>query len=121
VPWEWWARYEATVNHAFAKFALWSLCPYDRRITSAEVLDDVAQTHRYLATPDGRHVVNERYTDPAVFLGQSRSAGGPAGSLPAGDRLGGPVRVRCPQGRARRRPAHAAQRGRGGGSGDRGK
>jgi anti-sigma regulatory factor (Ser/Thr protein kinase) len=74
VPWEWWARYEATVNHAFANFPLWSLCPYDRRITSAEVLDDVAQTHPYLATPDGRHVVNERYTDPAVFLSQPRSA-----------------------------------------------
>ena len=74
VPWDWWARYEATVNHAFAGFPLWALCPYDCRITSAAVLGDVAQTHPYLATPDGRHVINERYTDPAVFLAQPRSA-----------------------------------------------
>ncbi|HYZ38289.1 MAG TPA: anti-sigma factor RsbA family regulatory protein [Pseudonocardiaceae bacterium] len=73
VPWDWWARYEATVNHAFAEFPLWALCPYDRRITSDEVLDDVARTHPYLVTPDGRHVVNDRYTDPAVFLTQPRS------------------------------------------------
>ncbi|MBV9139917.1 MAG: MEDS domain-containing protein [Pseudonocardiales bacterium] len=73
VPWPWWARYEATVNHAFARFPLWALCPYDRRITSEEVLDDVAQTHPYLATPDGHHVINDRYTDPVVFLTQPRS------------------------------------------------
>ena len=73
MPWEWWARYEATVNHAFAEFPLWALCPYDLRITSAEVLDDVVKTHPYLATADGRHVANERYTDPAVFLTQPRS------------------------------------------------
>jgi anti-sigma regulatory factor (Ser/Thr protein kinase) len=73
VPWEWWARYEATVNHAFAGFPLWALCPYDRRITSDEVIEDVIQTHPYLATSDGRHVVNERYTDPVAFLAQGRS------------------------------------------------
>jgi anti-sigma regulatory factor (Ser/Thr protein kinase) len=73
VPWEWWARYEATVNYAFARFPLWALCPYDRRITSDEVVEDVIQTHPYLATSDGRHVVNERYTDPVAFLAQGRS------------------------------------------------
>jgi anti-sigma regulatory factor (Ser/Thr protein kinase) len=73
VPWEWWARYEATVNHVFADCPLWALCPYDSRITSAAVLDDVVKTHPYLATPDGRHVANDRYTDPAVFLTQPRS------------------------------------------------
>lgn len=73
VPWEWWARYEATINHALARFPLWALCPYDRRITSDEVLEDVVQTHPYLATPDGGHVVNERYIDPVAFLAQGRS------------------------------------------------
>jgi anti-sigma regulatory factor (Ser/Thr protein kinase) len=72
VPWEWWARYEATVNHAFDEFPLWALCPYDSRITSSEVLDDVAQTHPYLATADGRHIRNDRYTHPEVFLTQPR-------------------------------------------------
>jgi hypothetical protein len=37
------------------------------------VLDDVAQTHPYLAIPDGRHVINDRYTDPAAFLTRPRS------------------------------------------------
>ncbi|MDQ3762769.1 MAG: sensor histidine kinase [Actinomycetota bacterium] len=73
MPWEWWARYEAAVNHAFNGFPLWGLCPYDTRITSDRVLDDVARTHPYLATTDGRHVVNDRYIDPAVFLSQPRS------------------------------------------------
>jgi anti-sigma regulatory factor (Ser/Thr protein kinase) len=73
VPWEWWARYEATVNHAFARFPLWALCPYDRRVTPAEVLSDVAQTHPYLASSDGRRVINDRYTDPRAFLAQGRS------------------------------------------------
>jgi anti-sigma regulatory factor (Ser/Thr protein kinase) len=73
VPWEWWARYEATVIHAFDEFPLWALCPYDIRITSDEVLDDVARTHPYVATADGRHVVNDRYTRPEVFLTQPRS------------------------------------------------
>jgi len=72
VPWEWWARYEATVNHAFDEFPLWALCPYDSRITCSEVLDDVARTHPYLATADGRHVLNDRYTRPEVFLTQPR-------------------------------------------------
>jgi hypothetical protein len=73
VPWEWWARYEATVIHAFDEFPLWALCPYDIRITSDEVLDDVARTHPYVATADGRLVVNDRYTRPEVFLTQPRS------------------------------------------------
>jgi anti-sigma regulatory factor (Ser/Thr protein kinase) len=72
LPWEWWARYEATVNHAFDAFPLWALCPYDSRMTSSEVLDDVARTHPYLATNDGRHVLNDRYTRPEVFLTQPR-------------------------------------------------
>ena len=72
VPWDWWARYEATVNHAFDEFPLWALCLYDSRIASSEVLDDVAQTHPYLVTTDGRHVLNDRYTRPEVFLSQPR-------------------------------------------------
>jgi anti-sigma regulatory factor (Ser/Thr protein kinase) len=73
VPWECWARYEAAINHAFGEFPLWGLCPYDTRITPEHVLDDVARTHPYLATADGGHVTNDRYTDPAVFLALPRS------------------------------------------------
>ncbi len=73
-PWEWWARYEAVVNHAFAEFPLWGLCVYDTRTTPGYVLDDVLATHPYLATADGGHVVNDRYTDPAAFLTRPRSS-----------------------------------------------
>jgi hypothetical protein len=38
MPWEWWARYEATINHAFDQSPLWVLCLYDLRITSGDVL-----------------------------------------------------------------------------------
>jgi anti-sigma regulatory factor (Ser/Thr protein kinase) len=72
VPWEWWARFESAVNHALSQLPLWALCPYDRRITPDEVLDDVAQTHPYLVTTDGRRIVNDRYIDPAVFLTHPR-------------------------------------------------
>jgi anti-sigma regulatory factor (Ser/Thr protein kinase) len=71
-PWQWWARYEATVNHAFDKAPLWALCPYDMRITPNEVLDDVARTHPYMANVDGRHTINDRYIRPEVFLTQPR-------------------------------------------------
>jgi hypothetical protein len=66
-PWDGWARYEAAINRAYAKFPLWGLCAYDTRITPGPVLDDVARTHPHLATAAGRWV-NPRYQDPAEFL-----------------------------------------------------
>jgi anti-sigma regulatory factor (Ser/Thr protein kinase) len=68
VPWEWWARYEAAVNHALADLPLWGICPYDTRTTPETVLAEVALTHPHVATPDGRHHANERFEDPADFL-----------------------------------------------------
>jgi anti-sigma regulatory factor (Ser/Thr protein kinase) len=67
-PWEWWARYEATANHAFAAFPVWGLCPYDLRRTSAAVLEDVTRSHPYLVGAAGAHRGNPRYRDPAQFL-----------------------------------------------------
>ncbi|GAB2809074.1 sensor histidine kinase [Lentzea nigeriaca] len=58
VPWDWWGRYEHAVNQAFAEFPLWGLCPYDTRITPADVLADVARTHEYVATTAGDHLPN---------------------------------------------------------------
>ncbi|MBV9649551.1 MAG: sensor histidine kinase [Pseudonocardiales bacterium] len=72
MPWEWWARYEATINHAFDQSPLWVLCLYDLRITSGDVLNDVTQTHPYLMTADGRRTVNNRYLCPEVFLTRAR-------------------------------------------------
>jgi len=68
MPWDWWARYEAAANVAYADFPAWGLCPYDTRITPDEVLADVERTHPRVATPDGQHLDNNRYEEPASFL-----------------------------------------------------
>jgi anti-sigma regulatory factor (Ser/Thr protein kinase) len=75
MPWEAWARYEATVNHAYDEFPLWGLCPYDTRTTPADLLVDVMATHPYTATPDGQHLANVRFEDPARFLARRSPAG----------------------------------------------
>ncbi|WP_308190298.1 sensor histidine kinase [Amycolatopsis sp. GM8] len=72
-PWDWWARYEAVVNHAYDDFPLWGLCPYDTRSTPEHAVADVLCTHPWLATRDG-HVYNEDYRDPVSFLGSWRDA-----------------------------------------------
>jgi anti-sigma regulatory factor (Ser/Thr protein kinase) len=72
--WDWWARYEATVNHAFDDFPLWGLCPYDTRITPDSVLDDVARTHPHIVSADGEHRPNAGFEDPAGFLRHLDSA-----------------------------------------------
>lgn len=68
LSWEWWARYEAAINHAFDEFPLWGVCSYDTRLAPAEVLADVARTHPHVATADGQHLPNSRFEDPAEFL-----------------------------------------------------
>lgn len=67
-PWEWWARYEAAINHAYAELPLWNLCPYDLRITPDPVVEDVARTHPWLTADDGSHASNPRFEDPRAFL-----------------------------------------------------
>jgi len=68
VPWEAWSCYEAAVNHVLAEHPLWGLCPYDTRTAPDDVLLDACRTHPYVATPDGRHHVNELYEEPTRFL-----------------------------------------------------
>jgi anti-sigma regulatory factor (Ser/Thr protein kinase) len=70
--WDWWARYESTINHAYDDFPLWSMCAYDTRITPAPVLQDVARTHPRVATPDGRHLPSAPYTEPTAYLSEDR-------------------------------------------------
>ncbi|BCL17886.1 sensor histidine kinase [Micromonospora sagamiensis] len=70
--WDWWARYESAINHAYDEFPLWSMCAYDRRVTPAPVLADVLRTHPRVALPDGRHLPSETYTDPLVYLTEPR-------------------------------------------------
>lgn len=74
-PWEWWARYEATINHIFADVPLWAVCAYDTRTTPAGVLADVARTHPHLANPAGEPVANARFEDPRSFLTRSPACG----------------------------------------------
>ncbi|WP_447002139.1 anti-sigma factor RsbA family regulatory protein [Saccharothrix isguenensis] len=71
--WDWWARYEAAVNHIYDEFPLRSMCGYDTRDTPRHVLDDVARTHPFVATADGRHLTNDRYVEPRSFLTASRT------------------------------------------------
>lgn len=61
VPWDWWARYEAAVNVAFAEFPMWGLCPYDTRTAPASVLDQVRRSHPHVATAGG-DLVNPDYS-----------------------------------------------------------
>jgi anti-sigma regulatory factor (Ser/Thr protein kinase) len=70
--WDWWARYESAINHAYDDFPLWSMCAYDTRITPAPVLHDVARTHPRAARPDGSHPLSERYTEPLAYLSEPR-------------------------------------------------
>jgi anti-sigma regulatory factor (Ser/Thr protein kinase) len=70
--WDWWARYESAINHAYDDFPLWSMCAYDTRRTPPDVLDDVARTHPRSALPDGQHVPSSAYTPPAAYLTEPR-------------------------------------------------
>ena len=71
--WDWWARYESAVNHAFDGFPLWTMCAYDTRVTPEPVLEDVLRTHPRTACPGGGHVPSDRYTVPAEFLMEPRT------------------------------------------------
>ncbi|MFE9957625.1 anti-sigma factor RsbA family regulatory protein [Micromonospora sp. NPDC005299] len=70
--WDWWARYESAINHAYDDFPLWSMCAYDARSTPSRVLADVARTHPRVALPDGSHVPTDVYTEPASYLAEHR-------------------------------------------------
>jgi len=70
--WDWWARYESAVNHAYGEFPLRSMCAYDTRTTPRHVLDDVARTHPFVATAGGGHHTNTGYVDPLSFLTDPR-------------------------------------------------
>ncbi|NES14874.1 MULTISPECIES: sensor histidine kinase [Micromonospora] len=71
--WDWWARYEAAINHAYDDFPLWSMCAYDTRVASPQVLADVARTHPREARPDGSHLPIGDYTEPTSFLAEPRA------------------------------------------------
>lgn len=72
VTWDWWARYESAINHAYDDFPLWSMCAYDTRLASPQVLADVARTHPREVRPDGSHLPLEDYTEPVRFLTEPR-------------------------------------------------
>ncbi|GAA1390494.1 anti-sigma factor RsbA family regulatory protein [Catellatospora chokoriensis] len=91
VPWEWWARYEAAVNHAYDDFPMWGLCPYDTRTAPDEVLDFVRRTHAHIATPLG-HTANHAFQDPfAVLAAGVTPWRDPLEDTPPAIELGGPT------------------------------
>ncbi|NKE62385.1 sensor histidine kinase [Lentzea sp. PSKA42] len=61
--WDWWARYEAAANQAFAEFPVWGLCPYDTRTAPADVLADVVRTHPNIAGASGTHQANPGFRE----------------------------------------------------------
>jgi hypothetical protein len=65
--WDWWARYESAINHAYDDFPLWSMCAYDTTITPPHVLHEVARTHPWVARPDG-HERSAPYIEPSAYL-----------------------------------------------------
>ncbi len=66
--WDWWARYESAINHAYDEFPLWSMCAYDTTTTPPAVLADVARTHPRAAAPGDRHIPSSAYLAPEQFL-----------------------------------------------------
>ncbi|WFE34748.1 sensor histidine kinase [Micromonospora sp. WMMD975] len=72
--WDWWARYESAINHAYDEFPLWSMCAYDRRVAPPHVLADVARTHPRIAGPDDAHEPTGVYTEPVSYLAEHHPA-----------------------------------------------
>ena len=105
--WDWWARYESAINHAYDDFPLWSMCAYDTRITPEPVLADVARTHPRYALPGGGHADSPAYVDPHAYLSANRPpVPDPLQATPPTVELSDPT-----PGEARR-AVHAADRGR---------
>ncbi|MEV6968666.1 anti-sigma factor RsbA family regulatory protein [Hamadaea sp. NPDC051192] len=72
--WDWWARYESAINHAYDEFPLWSMCAYETATTPPGVMADVLRTHPRTAGPNGEHTPNETYQDPVSYLGEPQPA-----------------------------------------------
>lgn len=72
VTWDWWARYESAINDAYDEYPLWSMCAYDTRTTSPEVMADVARTHPNVALPGEVHQTSADYVEPDLYLRQER-------------------------------------------------
>ncbi|MEU4244344.1 sensor histidine kinase [Actinoplanes sp. NPDC026619] len=72
VTWDWWARYESAINHAYDDFPLWSMCAYDTRTTPTAAMADVLRTHPRTAQPGDRHDPSDTFADPILFLSEPR-------------------------------------------------
>lgn len=68
--WRAWGRYEAVVNHAYARVPVWGMCLYDARSTPADALGEVRCTHPRLTTSGAAHVPNADYQEPARWLAE---------------------------------------------------
>lgn len=72
--WREWSRFEAACNQALASYPLWSVCLYDRRRLSDEVLSSGSLTHPFLHR-DGVHEENADYQEPDAYLRASVELG----------------------------------------------
>jgi MEDS: MEthanogen/methylotroph, DcmR Sensory domain len=67
--WAEWARYEAAVNRALARYPVWGLCLYDTRQVPADALVAAELTHPNIIRGTSR-TSNPQYVDPDEFLRQ---------------------------------------------------
>lgn len=75
--WREWARFESLCNQALTSYPLWSMCAYDTRVLSDEVIGHGRHTHPHLRH-GGARTDNPDYVQPSHFLTQLvDSAGGP--------------------------------------------
>ena len=65
--WTSWTRNEALLNSALATYDARVVCPYDRRILPARVVEDAGRTHPFLVDAVGRRASHE-YSAPEVIL-----------------------------------------------------
>ena len=65
--WRDWGRYESLCNQTLAPYPLWSVCAYDTRRLSQDVLRSARRTHPYLREP-GVRFRNRGFIEPERFL-----------------------------------------------------
>lgn len=65
--WTAWTRYESLLNSALAPYDASVVCPYDRRILPAKIVEDALRTHPFVVDGGGRHP-SRSYCEPEVML-----------------------------------------------------
>lgn len=65
--WASWTRYEALLNSALSGYDAHVVCPYDRRVLPAEVVEDALRTHPFVVYGGARHASGS-YAEPDLVI-----------------------------------------------------